>query len=69
MSLENKVYYSANDLVEMLDISRASAYKLIRRLNEELEASGYIVLQGKVPRAYFGEKWYGLNKEILAEGV
>jgi len=69
MNLANKVYYSANDLVEMLDISRASAYKLIRKLNGELEASGYIVLQGKVPRAYFCEKWYGLNKEVLVGGA
>ena len=45
MATLNKVYYSANDLAEMLDISKASAYKIIRRLNEELEQAGYIILQ------------------------
>lgn len=69
MDALNKVYYSAGDLVEMLDISRASAYKIIRRLNEELEAAGYIILQGKVPRAYFCEKWYGLSKKQMGEGA
>lgn len=57
-----KVYYSANDIVQMLDISKASAYKIIRQLNDELKASGYIILQGKVPKAYFREKWYGLRE-------
>ena len=64
-----KVYYSANDIVEMLDISKASAYKIIRQLNDELQASGYIILQGKVPRAYFNQKWYGLNNKQLVEGA
>lgn len=69
MTTLNKVYYSANDLVEMLDISKASAYKIIRRLNEELEQAGYIILQGKVPKAYFCEKWYGLNEKQVIEGA
>ena len=64
-----KVYYSANDLVEMLDISKASSYKIIRQLNDELKALGYIVLQGKVPKAYFEQKWYGLNSKCLQEGA
>lgn len=64
-----KVYYSAKDIVDMLDISKASAYKLIRQMNNELQASGYIILQGKVPRAYFNQKWYGLNNKQLIEGA
>lgn len=64
-----KVYYSAKDIVDMLDISKASAYKLIRQMNNELQASGYIILQGKVPRAYFNQKWYGLNSKQLIEGA
>lgn len=64
-----KIFYSADDLVEMLDISKASSYKIIRQLNDELKALGYIVLQGKVPRAYFEQKWYGLNNKTLQEGV
>lgn len=64
-----KVFYSATDIVEMLDVSRATAYKLIRQMNDELQASGYIILQGKVPKAYFNQKWYGLNKTQLTEGA
>lgn len=64
-----KVFYSATDIVEMLDVSRATAYKLIRQMNDELQASGYIILQGKVPKAYFNQKWCGLNKTQLTEGA
>ena len=56
-----KIYFSAKDISEMLDISMATSYKLIRSMNEELLALGYIVLQGKVPKQYFKEKYYGLN--------
>ena len=47
-----KVYYSAKDIAEMLDVSKAKAYEIIRNLNDELNASGFITLQGKVPKAY-----------------
>lgn len=56
-----KIYYSAKDISVMLDISLASSYKIIRQMNEELKNKGYIIIQGKVPKAFFDEKWYGLN--------
>lgn len=60
--MKTPIYYNANDIVEMLDVSKATAYGIIRQLNEELAAKGYLILQGKVPRAYFDEKWYGMEK-------
>ena len=56
-----KIYYTAEDLVEMLGVSKAKAYQIIKLLNEELEKNNYITLQGKVSRAYFNERWYGLK--------
>ncbi len=55
------IYYSANDISQMLGISKSGAYTIIRKLNSELESRGFIVIQGKVSKAYFEEKWYGLN--------
>lgn len=55
------IYYSANDIAQMLGISKSGAYSIIRKLNSELESRGFIVIQGKVSKAYFEEKWYGLN--------
>ena len=39
------------------------AYKLIRKLNEELKAKGFITIAGRVNRQYFYERLYGAGKE------
>ena len=57
-----KIYYSASDISEMLDVSKAKAYNIIKALNQELEKQGYITIAGKVPKAYFAEQWYGFDK-------
>ena len=53
MAENNKIYITANELAEMLDVSVGHAYKLIRKLNQELEKEGFLVIAGKVPRRYF----------------
>ena len=50
--MESK-YYKATDVMAMLE---TYAYKVIRQLNEELEADGYIVVRGKVPKQYLEKK-------------
>ena len=40
-------------------MSKPYAYRLIRKLNDELSAKGYITITGKVNRKYFLEKCYG----------
>lgn len=37
MAENNKIYITANELAEMLGVSVGHAYKLIRKLNQELE--------------------------------
>lgn len=56
-----KIYYSAKDISQMLDVSVSKAYELIKKMNQELEQEGYLVLSGKVPTAYFNKRWYGLD--------
>lgn len=58
---KTKVFITAKDMSEMLGISEGHAYKLIRRLNSELEKQGYIVIAGKLPARYFEERYYGLK--------
>lgn len=50
---------TAEEVAEVLGVSKGHAYKLIRALNEELQAQGYLVVAGKVPTKYFQEKFYG----------
>ena len=45
-----------------LSVSKPYAYKLIRQLNEELKAKGFITISGRVNRQYFYERLYGAGK-------
>jgi ribosomal protein S25 len=57
--MENKRYLTASDVAAFMGVSVAMAYKIIRRLNEELAAMGYLVVSGRVSRSYFEKKIYG----------
>lgn len=59
-------YIRADEIVEVMGISQAKAYKLIRQLNEELREAGYITVSGRVSRRYFEERIYGFDrKEVI----
>lgn len=58
-----KQFYKAKDLAELLDISESKSYQLIRRMNEELEAKGFIVCRGRVSVAYVQERLFGVKVE------
>ena len=57
--MENKRFLNASDVSAYMGVSVPMAYKIIRRLNDELAAQGYITVAGKVSRAYFEHKTYG----------
>ena len=56
--MENK-FIRADDVAQELNVSKPYAYKLIRKLNEELKAQGFITIAGRVNRQYFYERLYG----------
>ena len=58
--MQGCLYYTANEIMEMLGISRGHAYKIVKQLNEELSSKGFIVVAGRVPKKYFAEHFYGL---------
>lgn len=55
------LYFTAQDVQEMLGISRGHAYKIVKALNEKLAGEGFIVVAGKVPKKYFAEHYYGMG--------
>lgn len=61
--MTNAVLIDAAEVAQILDVSKAFAYKVVRELNEELKNKGFITIAGKVSRKYFEEKFYGLAKE------
>lgn len=46
--MENKQFLIAMDVEGMRGVSLSYLYKLIRRLNAELEADGFVTIKGRV---------------------
>lgn len=59
--MNQKLYLTVNDVSEYMGISIPTAYKIIRKLNDELKAQGYITVSGKINRRYFELKAFGMN--------
>ena len=61
--MNKNLFIKAEEIATELGVSKSYAYKLIRKLNEELKNRGFITISGKVNRQFFEEKIYGLRKE------
>lgn len=59
-------YYNVEDVMSLLGISSSKAYQIIRKLNNELNVKGYIIVAGRVPKKFFNERYYCDEKEIKA---
>lgn len=57
--MNGALYYTAQEVADMLGISRAQSYRVIKMLNEELKKKGFLVFAGKIPKKYFAERYYG----------
>ena len=57
--MSKKYMMDVHDVMEELDVSKSKAYQILRELNKALEADGYTVLAGKIPRPYWETKFYG----------
>lgn len=56
-----KRFLNVNDISEYMSISIPMAYKIIRKLNNELSDQGYLTIAGKVSATYFEQKVYGIE--------
>ena len=59
--MESKII-RAEEVAKELDVSVPYAYKITRKLNDELKAKGYITVAGRVNRQYFNERLYGAER-------
>ena len=55
---QEKKFLTAADVSEILGISTSTAYRIIRRLNDDLKKSGKITIAGKISAKYFYENIY-----------
>lgn len=59
-----KNFYSSKEVQELLDCGCLRTAQLrIQAMNEELKSKGYWVERGKIPVAFFHEKYPYINKK------
>ena len=58
----NNTFITASEVAKELGVSKPYAYKIVKRMNEQLSKDGYITIAGRVSRKYFEKKFYGLGK-------
>ena len=56
---------TVDDVAQKLGVSKQKGYRIIRQLNEELVAAGYMTVQAKVPRTYWSERFYFGKRNIV----
>lgn len=57
--MKNKRFIKAEEMASEIGVSKPYAYKLIRKMNDDLKKQGFITISGRVSRKYFEEKLYG----------
>ena len=60
---KNNSFMRVDEIAKELDVSKPCAYKILRKLNEELKRKNYIIVSGRLSRKYFQERFYGLKVE------
>ncbi len=50
------LFMTADEVAREMNVSKAYAYKIIQRLNKELQEMGYLTVSGKVNRKFFMKK-------------
>jgi len=60
--MAEKMFMRVDEVAAALDVSAPYAYKLIRKMNEELKKAGCITISGRIDRKFFYEKFYTPKK-------
>ena len=59
--MSEKNFLNAADVSEYMNISIPMAYKIIRKLNDELKDQGFLTVSGRVNHNYFEHKVNGFS--------
>ena len=52
----SNTFLRVEEVAEEMEVSKSYAYKIVQRLNRELESMGYLTVSGRVNKQYFMEK-------------
>ena len=65
--MADTLFVRASDVAKKMGVSEAMAYKIIRKLNNELKEQGFVTVQGRLSRQYFEERIYGIKSKEEVE--
>lgn len=57
--MAGQIFMRVDEVAAELGVSKPYAYKLIKKMNEELKKTGCITISGRIDRKFFYEKFYG----------
>lgn len=62
-----KLFYTAQEVADMLGISKSKAYMMIQEWNKDLADKGFITIAGSISKKYLQGKIYGYeeDKEVV----
>ena len=67
--MAESMFMRVEEVAEEMGVSVSYAYKLIRKLNNELKATGCISIPGRIDRKFFHEKFYSTKTESTQKGA
>ena len=53
---QEQKFLNADDIAALMNVSKSTAYRVIKQLNDDLHKQGFITIHGKVSRRYFETK-------------
>ena len=61
----SNTFLRVEEVAEEMEVSKSYAYKIVQRLNKELESMGYLTVAGRVNKQYSMEKvcYSGRNEQ------
>ena len=54
--MENKAFLTVDEVAAEMGVSKSYAYKIVKKLNEELQQMGYLTVAGRINTNYFRKK-------------
>ena len=67
--MAGQIFMRVDEVAAELGVSKPYAYKLIKKMNEELKQTGCITISGRIDRKFFYEKFYGTRNNSERKGI
>ena len=62
--MEHEMFVTADIIAKDFGVSKGFAYRMIREMNAELKAQGYLTVAGRVSKKYYLERVYGMTPAV-----